>query len=155
MTVPSHLQTTQTARKLHQTVSKDIVLYQKVLQAVPSHKLPLQTSSCQGGQRSNTKRAQTSTSSNPKHSKNENYLKKQALGEPYAVHVRCTLLFTSQDIVVICRLTPILLREQHSANTLRLNWTQPGTTTSWGHSSLEKLHLPDSREKESLTICNC
>ena len=33
-------------------------------------------------------------SSNPKHSKNENSLKKQALGEPYAVHVRCTLLFT-------------------------------------------------------------
>ena len=33
-------------------------------------------------------------SSNPKHSNNENSLKKQALGEPYAVHVRCTLLFT-------------------------------------------------------------
>ena len=33
-------------------------------------------------------------SSNPKHSKNENSLKKQALGEPYTVHVRCTLLFT-------------------------------------------------------------
>ena len=38
-------------------------------------------------------------------------------------------------------LTPILLREQHSANTLRLNCTQPGATTPGGHSSLEKLHL--------------
>ena len=38
-------------------------------------------------------------SSNPKHSKNENSPKKQALGEPYAVHVRCTLLFTKPNVL--------------------------------------------------------
>ena len=97
MTVPSHLQATQTARKLHQTVSKtsrSTKRFSKQFLATSCHFKHPPAKVVKG---QTQKGHRPSLSSSPKHSKNENSLKKQAPGEPYAVHVRYTLLFTQND----------------------------------------------------------
>ena len=113
MTVPGHLQTTQTARKLHQTVSKDIVLtkrFSKQFLATSCHFKHSPAKVVKG----QTQRAQTSTQLQPQALQKRKFPKKQALGEPYAVHVRCTPLFTEVQCPRSQRSTARTARRQSS-----------------------------------------